>query len=179
MAWGDPELIDSLRGQALFADLDDLALAHIANVATPLEVDAGYVLIDAGQEGTGLFILQDGSVTVEIGSRSIECSAGEFIGELSLLVDGLVHTGRVRAAHTPQVPGDQPARLRPAVAGRTSDRDQHVARAGAPAGRDRSDDRRGWLSAPSHVGQNSSPRSHRISAWSGHDRRTRSNQAAA
>ena len=98
MAWGDPELIDSLRGQALFADLDDLALAHIANVATPLEVDAGYVLIDAGQEGTGLFILQDGSVTVEIGSRSIECSAGEFIGELSLLVDGLVHTGRVRAA---------------------------------------------------------------------------------
>jgi CRP-like cAMP-binding protein len=98
VAWGDPELIDSLRGQALFADLDDLALAHIANVATPLEVDAGYVLIDAGQEGTGLFILQDGSVTVEIGSRSIECFAGEFIGELSLLVDGLVHTGRVRAA---------------------------------------------------------------------------------
>ena len=91
-------MIDSLRGQALFADLDDLALAHIANVATPLEVDAGYVLIDAGQEGTGLFILQDGSVTVEIGKRSIECSAGEFIGELSLLVDGLVHTGRVRAA---------------------------------------------------------------------------------
>ena len=91
-------MIDSLRGQALFADLDDLALAHIANVATPLEVDAGYVLIDAGQEGTGLFILQDGSVTVEIGSRSIECSAGAFIGELSLLVDGLVHTGRVRAA---------------------------------------------------------------------------------
>ena len=91
-------MIDSLRGQALFADLDDLALAHIANVATPLEVDTGYVLIDAGQEGTGLFILQDGSVTVEIGNRSIECSAGEFIGELSLLVDGLVHTGRVRAA---------------------------------------------------------------------------------
>ena len=98
MAWGDPELIDSLRGQALFADLDDLALAHIANVAAPLEVEAGYVLIDAGQEGTGLFILQEGSVTVEIGSRSIECVAGEFIGELSLLVDGLVHTGRVRAA---------------------------------------------------------------------------------
>jgi CRP-like cAMP-binding protein len=98
VAWGDPELIDSLRGQALFADLDDLALAHIANVATPLEVDAGHVLIDAGQEGTGLFILQEGSVTVEIGSKAIECGAGEFIGELSLLVDGLVHTGRVRAA---------------------------------------------------------------------------------
>ena len=58
------------------------------------------MLIDAGQEGTGLFIIQDGSVTVEIGGRTIECSAGEFIGELSLLVDGLVHTGRVRAKTT-------------------------------------------------------------------------------
>jgi CRP-like cAMP-binding protein len=98
VAWGDPELIESLRGQALFADLDDLALAHIADVAAPLEVESGYVLIEAGQEGTGLFILQEGSVNVEIGNKTIQCMAGEFIGELSLLVDGLVHTGRVRAA---------------------------------------------------------------------------------
>jgi CRP/FNR family cyclic AMP-dependent transcriptional regulator len=97
VAWGDPELIDSLRQLSLFADLDDLALAHIAAVATPMEVASGYVLIDAGQEGTGLFVLQHGTVVVEIGSRTIECVAGEFIGELSLLVDGLVHTGRVRA----------------------------------------------------------------------------------
>jgi CRP/FNR family cyclic AMP-dependent transcriptional regulator len=98
VAWGDPELIDSLRKIALFADLDDLALAHIAAVATPLEVDSGHVLIDAGQEGSGLFVLQEGTVSVEIGSRTITCVAGEFIGELSLLVDGLVHTGRVRAS---------------------------------------------------------------------------------
>jgi CRP/FNR family transcriptional regulator len=96
MGWGDPESIDSLRQLALFADLDDLALAHIAAVAAPMEVASGHVLIDAGQEGSGLFVLQEGSVAVEIGARTIECSAGEFIGELSLLVDGLVHTGRVR-----------------------------------------------------------------------------------
>jgi CRP/FNR family transcriptional regulator len=95
--WGDPELIDSLRQLALFADLDELALAHIAAVSAPLQVGSGHVLIDAGQEGSGLFVLQEGSVAVEIGARTIECSAGEFIGELSLLVDGLVHTGRVRA----------------------------------------------------------------------------------
>jgi CRP/FNR family transcriptional regulator len=95
--WGDPELIDSLRQLALFADLDELALAHIAAVSAPLQVASGHVLIDAGQEGSGLFVLQEGSVAVEIGARTIECSAGEFIGELSLLVDGLVHTGRVRA----------------------------------------------------------------------------------
>jgi CRP/FNR family transcriptional regulator, cyclic AMP receptor protein len=97
VAWADPELIESLRGQALFADLDELALAHIAEVATPLEVESGYVLIEAGQEGTGLFIVQTGSAQVEIGAKTIACGAGEFIGELSLLVDGLVHTGRVRA----------------------------------------------------------------------------------
>lgn len=100
MTWGDPELIDSLRQQALFADLDELALAHIAAVAAPLEVASGHVLIDAGQEGTGLFVIQEGSVAVEIGARAIECGAGEFLGELSLLVDGLVHTGRVRATST-------------------------------------------------------------------------------
>jgi CRP/FNR family transcriptional regulator len=62
-----------------------------------MQVASGHVLIDAGQEGSGLFVLQEGSVAVEIGARTIECGAGEFIGELSLLVDGLVHTGRVRA----------------------------------------------------------------------------------
>jgi len=97
VTWGDPELIASLRQLSLFADLDDLALAHIASVAAPLEVSSGHVLIDAGQEGTGLFVLQQGAVVVELGARTIECVAGEFIGELSLLVDGLVHTGRVRA----------------------------------------------------------------------------------
>jgi CRP/FNR family transcriptional regulator len=97
VAWGDPELIESLRGLSLFEDLDDLALAHIAAVAAPLEVEVGHILIEAGQEGTGLFIIQDGSVSVEIGARSIDCGAGEFLGELSLLVPGLVHTGRVRA----------------------------------------------------------------------------------
>jgi CRP/FNR family transcriptional regulator len=97
MAWADPELIDSLKHLSLFTDLDDLALAHIAAVATPLEVGSGHVLLDAGQEGAGMFIIQEGSVAVELGARTIDCESGEFIGELSLLVDGLVHTGRVRA----------------------------------------------------------------------------------
>jgi CRP/FNR family transcriptional regulator len=97
MAWADPDLIESLKHLSLFTDLDDLALAHIAAVATPLEVGSGHVLLDAGQEGTGMFVIQEGSVAVELGARTIDCASGEFIGELSLLVDGLVHTGRVRA----------------------------------------------------------------------------------
>jgi CRP/FNR family transcriptional regulator, cyclic AMP receptor protein len=52
-----------------------------------------------GTEGQGLFVILDGCVNVELpGSTTITCNRGEFIGELSLLVEGLEHTGRVRAA---------------------------------------------------------------------------------
>jgi CRP-like cAMP-binding protein len=94
----DTEPVESLRRLSLFTDLDDAALARIAEVATPTDVPSGYVLMEAGQEGSGLFVIQEGRVSVELRSRTIECGAGEFLGELSLLVDGLVHTGRVRAA---------------------------------------------------------------------------------
>jgi CRP-like cAMP-binding protein len=97
VAWDDPKLIESLRAVPLFTNLDDLALAQIAAVATPVRVQTGHVLMHAGQEGSGVFIIQEGVVGVEIGGRVIECVPGEMIGELSLLVDGLVHTGRVRA----------------------------------------------------------------------------------
>ena len=44
-----------------------------------------------------MFMIQEGSVGGRDRARTIDCATGEFIGELSLLVDGLVHTGRVRA----------------------------------------------------------------------------------
>ncbi len=93
----DAELIASLSKLSLFADLDEPALARIAAVSAPVEAPSGHVLIHPGQEGSGLFVIREGSVVVELGARTIECMAGDFIGELSLLVDGLVHTGRVRA----------------------------------------------------------------------------------
>jgi len=90
-------VVESLRSLPLFATLDDDALARVAAVATEVEVAAGHVLMDAGSEGSGLLVLQDGCAVVEIGGRTIDCKAGDFLGELALLVDGLMHTGRVRA----------------------------------------------------------------------------------
>lgn len=90
--------LETLRALPLFAAVDDDALAAVAAVATVVELPAGHVLIQPGQEGAGLFVIEDGNVTVEIGGRHVECGAGEFIGELSVLVEGLRHTGRVRAA---------------------------------------------------------------------------------
>jgi CRP-like cAMP-binding protein len=83
----------------MFAGLDDVGLEHVAELATPVDLEAGHVLVNPGQEGSGLFVVVDGSVNVELsGGTTITCGIGEFIGELSLLVDGLVHTCRARAA---------------------------------------------------------------------------------
>ena len=89
---------DTLASLPMFADLDEIGLWHVSELATVVDVPAGHVLMQPGQEGAGLFVIVDGRATVELaGGSTVTCSNGEFIGELSLLVDGLVHTGRVRA----------------------------------------------------------------------------------
>jgi CRP/FNR family transcriptional regulator, cyclic AMP receptor protein len=90
---------ESLRAIPMFAALDDEALWHVAQLATEIELPAGHVLVQPGQEGSGLFIVVDGTANVELpGGSAVTSSGGDFIGELSLLVDDLVHTVRVRAA---------------------------------------------------------------------------------
>jgi CRP-like cAMP-binding protein len=89
---------ESLKAIDMFANLDEIGLWHLSSLATIATVPAGTVLLQPGEEGQGLFVIIEGEVAVELqGGTTIDCSDGEFIGELSLLVDGLVHTGRVRA----------------------------------------------------------------------------------
>ena len=82
----------------MFAALDDVGLWHVSELAAEVDVPAGHVLVQPGEEGAGMFVIIEGTANVELGSRVVQCSAGEFLGEMSLLVDGLMHTGRVRAA---------------------------------------------------------------------------------
>ena len=90
--------IAELRGIPMFATLPDDVLAHIAAHANHFDAPEGHVLIQPNQPGSGLLILTSGTANVEIGPQTLECGAGECIGELSLLVDDLVHVARVRAA---------------------------------------------------------------------------------
>jgi CRP-like cAMP-binding protein len=90
--------IAQLRAVPIFATLHDDALWLLAESASDFDAAAGQVLIQPNQPGNGLLILTEGQATVELGTQTIDCGAGECIGELSLLVDGLVHTARVRAA---------------------------------------------------------------------------------
>jgi len=47
---------DRLRAIPLFQDLDDEALKLIADLATEFEEPAGWVLIEVGQPGSGMFV---------------------------------------------------------------------------------------------------------------------------
>ena len=89
--------IAQLRAVPIFARLHEDALWLLAESASDFDAAAGQVLIQPNQPGNGLLILTTGTATVELGTQTIECGAGECIGELSLLVDDLVHTARVRA----------------------------------------------------------------------------------
>jgi CRP-like cAMP-binding protein len=81
----------------MFAELDDEEMAWVAGLATGFEVPAGFVLIEHGQPGSGMFIVTDGTVSIELPRGGIERGAGEFVGELTLLADGFTRTARVRA----------------------------------------------------------------------------------
>jgi CRP-like cAMP-binding protein len=98
MADVDVSVAETLSTVPMFADLDEVGLWHVSELTTVVDVAAGHVLVQPGQEGSGLFVIVEGEVVVELpGGTKVTCGPGEFIGELSLLVDGLVHTGRVRA----------------------------------------------------------------------------------
>lgn len=92
-----PDTMAQLRAVPIFAALHEDALWSLAESANDFDAAAGQVLIQPNEPGNGMLILTSGQAAVELGTRTIDCGPGECIGELSLLVEGLVHTARVRA----------------------------------------------------------------------------------
>jgi CRP-like cAMP-binding protein len=89
--------IETLKNIPLFAELDDDGLEVIARLATEFEAPAGQVLAERGQPGSGLFIIEDGTVEVDMpGGVAVELGPGEFFGEVALLTDS-PRNARVRA----------------------------------------------------------------------------------
>ncbi len=87
-----------LRNVPLFAVLDETALERVAAIAEEVDVPSGQVLTERNQPGSGLFLIVDGTVRVELPGRTVELGAGEVVGELSLLTDDAARTARAMAA---------------------------------------------------------------------------------
>ncbi len=91
------DAIDQLRRIPIFSQVDDQTLTQISSIAGRLDVAKGSVLIERGQPGSGMFVILDGTVGVELRGRTVEVGANEFIGELSLLTDHVQRSARVTA----------------------------------------------------------------------------------
>lgn len=88
--------IERLRAIPIFEGLDDDALRRILEGATEFEAPHGQVLAEAHMAGSGLVVIEEGTVTVELPGKPVELSTGEFFGELALLTS-MPRVARVRA----------------------------------------------------------------------------------
>ena len=88
---------DQLRSASLFAELPDESLERVKETVSEFDAEAGSVLVQPGVEGSGLYILCEGTVAVDTrGAGTIELGPGECIGELALLTPAM-RSARVSA----------------------------------------------------------------------------------
>ncbi|HEX6761508.1 MAG TPA: cyclic nucleotide-binding domain-containing protein [Gaiellaceae bacterium] len=73
---------------------DDFRL--LESVGSPAELTAGHVLIEPGQEGSGLYLILEGAVIVEAPEGTRELGPGSVVGERALLSADGKRTARVR-----------------------------------------------------------------------------------
>jgi len=90
--------VDALRQAPLFAELEEESLQRIAREMREVLIPAGSLLIEAGTKGSGMFVLEEGTVVVHRrGLDAIELGPGEVVGELALLLRDEARTARVQA----------------------------------------------------------------------------------
>lgn len=92
----EADRVDQLRGVPLLADLGAESLARIARMASEFEAPENLVLIERGQVGSGMFILKEGEVVVELKNGEVRLGPGEYFGEMALLSESGRRTARVR-----------------------------------------------------------------------------------
>jgi CRP-like cAMP-binding protein len=86
-----------LRTCPLFGGVSDAAIAHILQCSAERVAEQGQVLALPNDPGSGMFVIEEGTVAVELRSGSIELGPGDFFGELALLVENGARVARVRA----------------------------------------------------------------------------------
>ena len=100
---------DDLRALPIFAGASDSALERLASASGELTCNAGQIVALEGDPGSGMFVILDGTASVEWRGGSVNLEAGTFFGELTLLAPGGRRNARVRAAtemHCLAIPRD-------------------------------------------------------------------------
>jgi CRP-like cAMP-binding protein len=87
-----------LRAIPLFEGASDAGLQRVATAAGEMTCEAGQILALEGDPGSGMFVILDGTVSVEWRGGSVELGPGDFFGELTLLAPGGTRVARVRAS---------------------------------------------------------------------------------
>src|SRR4029078_7662073 len=100
-----------LRNVPLFAGCSKAELQQVAQLADELDLAEGATLIREGERGREVIVVADGTVKVTRSGKALrELGAGDFIGEIALVVD------RPRAAHASATPPGRPRGVtRPAL----------------------------------------------------------------
>ena len=88
---------EQLRGLRPLDGVSEEGLARVAACAAEVTREAGQVLALPDDPGSGMYVIREGTVAVELRTGTIELGPGDFFGELALLVDDGARVARVRA----------------------------------------------------------------------------------
>jgi CRP/FNR family transcriptional regulator, cyclic AMP receptor protein len=89
---------DELRQIPLFEGLSEAGVERLATSSAVIDAEPGQVLALPGDPGSGMYVVLDGTVSVEVrGGFHAELGPGQFFGEVALLVPS-GRVARVRAA---------------------------------------------------------------------------------
>jgi len=100
-----------LRAIPLFEGLSDTGLERLMASAGEIECEPGQVLVLRGEPGSGMYVVLDGTVTVELrGGLHTDLGVGNFFGETALLVPSAVRGARVRAVSLEEMAEIYPVR---------------------------------------------------------------------
>jgi CRP-like cAMP-binding protein len=88
---------EQLRGLRPLDGVSEEGLARVAACAAEVTREAGQVLALPDDPGSGMYVIREGTVAVELRTGTIELGPGDFFGELALLVEDGPRVARVRA----------------------------------------------------------------------------------